>query len=208
MLTEVSTGDRIGRRGKLLRAASRDDPAAVGSGAWAKVHNPVGGPDHGFVVLDHDQAVALMLKAAQTGDELIGVARMEAGGRLVEHIAYADEPRAKLRAQPGALELAARERVRPAAQRQIPEPELVEEFKPAADLAHQRPGHGLLSLVERQTVKEPPEVVDRQCRKFIDRLASQAHRPRFRTQPRAVAGGAGGWLILGPRRRDDTQALA
>jgi hypothetical protein len=107
MLTEVPTRDRIGRRGKLVRAASRDDPSAIGSGAWAKIHNPVGGPDHGLVVLDHDQAVALMLKAAQAGDELIGVAGMEAGGRLVEHIAYADKSRAKLRAQPGALELAA-----------------------------------------------------------------------------------------------------
>src|SRR5947209_6175249 len=97
MLTEISTRDRIGRRGKLVRAASRDDPSAVGSGARAKVHNPIGGPDHGFVVLDHDQAVALMLQAAQTRDELIGVPRMEAGGRLVEHIAYADKPRAKLR---------------------------------------------------------------------------------------------------------------
>ena len=103
----------IGRRigGQLLGPALGHDLAAVGPRAGAKVDDPVGGPDHGLVVLDDDHAAPLALKPAQAGDELIGVAGMQAGGRLIEHVADADQPRAKLRGQPGALQLAAGERV-------------------------------------------------------------------------------------------------
>ncbi len=62
------------------------------------------------------------------------VARVQADGRLVEHVAHALQVAAELRREADALRLAARERRRGAVERQVAEADLLEELEAAADL--------------------------------------------------------------------------
>ena len=65
------------------------------------------------------------------------VARVQADGRLVEHVADALQVAAELRRQADALRLAARERGRAAVQREVAEAHLFQELEPAPDLGDQ-----------------------------------------------------------------------
>ena len=125
-----------------------DDPAAVGPGAGAEVDDPVGRADHGLVVLDDDHAVALVAKPAQAGEQPVGVARVQAGRRLVEDVADAHQPRAELRRQPDPLQLAAGEGVGPPRQRQVAQADRSRNASRADDLATSGRADRLLRRVE------------------------------------------------------------
>ena len=131
LLPEVRSRDRPGRGGQLLGPAARHDVSAIRPGAGAKIKNPVGRANHGLVVLDDDHAVPLSLKPAECGDELIGIAGMEPGRGLVEHIADAHQPGADLRGQPRPLQLSAGECIGPARQGQVTQANLLKESRAA-----------------------------------------------------------------------------
>ena len=65
------------------------------------------------------------------------VARVQADGRLIEHVADALQVRAELRGEADALRLAARERRRGAVELQVAEADALEELQPRADLGEQ-----------------------------------------------------------------------
>ena len=86
--------------------------SAVGAGAGADVDQVIRCADAIFIVLDHDDRVADVSQPLERADEPRVVALMQADGRLVQHIADADQTAAHLRRQANALRLAAGEACR------------------------------------------------------------------------------------------------
>ena len=115
-------------------AALRHQRAAALAGAGADVDEVVGAADGVLVVLHHHQRVALVAQLGQRAEQDAVVARVQADGGLVEHVAHALQVAAQLRRQPDALRLAAAERGRGAVQRQVAQAHVGQEFEPAPDL--------------------------------------------------------------------------
>ena len=117
------------------------------------------------------------------------VALMQADRRLVEYIEYAGQPRADLRGEADALALAARQRSGIARQREIVEPDIVEEFQPVADFLED--ARGDLVLLRRELLgqggKPAAGLADRHARHLADMQPVDLHRQRLRFQPEAVA---------------------
>jgi len=156
------SGDAFGRLFDLGRRADGDDLAPPLARAGAEVDHPVGRPDRVFVVLDHDDGVALVAEGLERAQELGVVAGMQPDRGLVEHVQHAGEPGPDLGGQPDPLALAAGERGGLAVERQIAEAHLVEEGQPTADLLHQLRRDHLLRLVEHERREKLPGVGDRQ----------------------------------------------
>ena len=72
-------------------------------------------------------------KLGQRVEQPLVVARMQADRRLVENVQHADQAAADLPGQPNPLRLAAGKRRRRALEREIFEPDVLQEAKPAAD---------------------------------------------------------------------------
>ena len=79
------------------------------------------------IVLDDEQRVAQVAQALQNFDQAIRVARMQADGRLVEHVERANQVRAERRGELNALRFAAGKRGGEAVERQVVEADFVEE---------------------------------------------------------------------------------
>ena len=63
---------------------------AAGAAFGAEVDHPIGGFDDVHVVLDDEDAAAVVDQGTERGEEFIDVLEMQSGGRLVE-----DEERAR-----------------------------------------------------------------------------------------------------------------
>ena len=121
---EEAAGDRGRRAHQVVGGARCDDLAAAAAGAGAEVHHVLRAADGVFVVLDHDQRVALGLELLQRVEQDAVVARVQADGGLVEDVGDAAQVGAQLRREPDALRLAARERRRGAVEREVGQPHL------------------------------------------------------------------------------------
>ena len=175
----------ISRRGPL-----GDQLSPVLAGAGAEVDDVVGGADRALVVLDHDHRVAEVAQPRERADQLLVVALVEADRGLVEDVEDADQAGADLGREPDPLRLAARERGRRALQRQVADPDRVEEAQPLADLAHDQAGDralGLGQLERLDPLQRPPR---REPRVLVDVEAADRDREALRAQPRSVARGA------------------
>ena len=150
------------------RRAGRHHLAAPLARAGAKVDHPVGCTDCLFVVLDHDHGVALVAEGLQSAEQLDVVAGMQADRRLVEHVEHPREAGADLRGEPDPLALAAGERGRLAFEREVAEPDLVEERQPRADLLHQLDGDHRLRVVEDEVREKLPRRGDRQGTELVE----------------------------------------
>ena len=113
---------------------SRDDAAAAVAALGAEIEDPVGGLDHFQIVLDHHHRVALIDQRVQHFQQLAHVLEMQPGGRLVEDIQRAPgrAPRQLLR-QLDPLRLAARQRRRLLAERDVAKPDLLQDAQPVVD---------------------------------------------------------------------------
>ncbi len=174
----------------LLGRALGDHAAAALAGARADVDDVVGAADRVLVVLDHHQRVALVAQRAQGVQQDLVVARMQADGRLVQHVAHALQVAAELRRQPDALRLAARQGRRRAVQRQVAQADLLEELQAAADLADHVARDLRVAAAERQPGDPLARLGHAPRGDRADGLVLEAHRARHRVQPRAVAIGA------------------
>ena len=143
--------------------ALRDDISAVRAGAGADVDQIVGGADAVFIVLDHDDGIADGLQTLERADQPGVVALVQADGRLIEHIADADQPAADLRGQADALGFAAGEGGGFAVEREVAEADIDHEPKPGGDFAHDRLGDLLAFLAEPEFVEKPLGVARRSC---------------------------------------------
>jgi hypothetical protein len=124
-------GHRVGLPRQVGHRALGHQPAAALAGAGADVDDVVGAADGVLVVLHHHQRVALVAQLGQRVQQDAVVARVQADGRLVQHVAHALQVAAQLRRQADALRLAAAERGRGAVQRQVAQAHLFQELEPA-----------------------------------------------------------------------------
>ena len=123
-----------GLRVDLGRRAGGHELAAQASGAGPEIDDVIGALDGFGVVLDHEHGVAEIAQAHERVEQAVVVARVQADGRLVEHVQHAAELRSDLRGQAYALRFAAGERGGGAVQAQVIEADGGEEVEPVADL--------------------------------------------------------------------------
>ncbi len=86
------------------------------------------------VVLDDEERVALGAQRLERRDQPLVVARVQADARLVQHVQDAGEVGAELRGQPDPLRLAAGQGLRRAVEREVVQPDPVEELQSLLDL--------------------------------------------------------------------------
>ena len=169
---------------------------------WATIcppSRPAAGPkssswsasgDHLAVVLDHQQRVAQVAELFQRVEQPAVVARVQADGRLVEHVEHAAQPAAHLGRQANPLHLAAGKRRGGPGERQILQAHVDQELQPVANLARHLAGNlplgvrefPALELVQQPAQRHPAELVDRA------RLA-EPHGRGIVAQPAAAADG-------------------
>ena len=75
----------------------------------------------------------MIAQMLERGDQPVVVALMQADGRFVEHVHHARQAGTDLRCQPDTLRLAAGKRLGAAFQRQIVEPDVIQERQPRDD---------------------------------------------------------------------------
>ena len=136
-MQQVAPGDRIGVGRQVGHRALRDHAAAAFARAGADVDDVVGAADGVFVVLHHHQRIAHLAELVQGVEQDGVVARMQADGGLVEHVANALQVAAELGGEADALRLAAAERGRAAVQREVVETHFFEESQAAFDFGQQ-----------------------------------------------------------------------
>ncbi len=112
------------------------------AGAGAQIDDVVGGAHHVGIVLHHHDGVAEVAQFFEDADEAAGVAAVQADGGLVEHVAGAHQARAEAGGELDALRFAAGKRGREAVEREVFEPDVVEELEPLADLDQDLVGDG------------------------------------------------------------------
>ena len=81
-------------------------------------------------MLDDQQRVAQIAQALQISNQAVGVARVQADRRLIEHVERAHQMRSERRGELDALRFAARKRGGEPVERQVVEPHFVEESQP------------------------------------------------------------------------------
>ena len=102
--------------------------------ARAHVHDPVGVAHDVELVLHHEDGVALRLEAVERAEQRLGVARMQACRRLVEHVDHAEQIAVHLGAEAEALELAGAEGGSAALEGEIAQAEIQEHLQAGHDV--------------------------------------------------------------------------
>ena len=155
-----------------------------------RAEDVIGAADDRRIVFDDHHRVARLGEPAQHAREPAGVARMQADGRLVEHVEGARQRTAQRGGERDPLRLASRERARLARERQVPEPHVAEEAEAAADLAQEQVRRSVVR-VRLESGEEPFRIRDKHRLRVGERLALDAEQQRRRLEPRAPAVGAG-----------------
>ena len=197
--TGIATLRRQVLAGQRRRVADRpaagvpcgDDPAAVLAGAGAEVDDVVGGADRVLVVLDDDHGVAEVAEALQRRDQLRVVALVQPDRRLVEDVEHADQAGADLGREPDPLRLAAGQRRRRPLQRQVADPDRVEEAQPLLDLADDQPAIARSVSVSSSALDPLERRRAESCVYSAIVEPADRHREALRPQPGAAAGRAG-----------------
>ena len=189
---EIARGARAGReKGQVRGRAFEQNPAAVLARAGAEIDEMVGGPHHGFVVLDHDDRVARVAEIPEDAEELLRIRGVEAHGRLVEDVRHAAQPARRLSGQAEAPRVASREGVGGAIEGEMVEAEAQED---AGALQHGAadglPG-GALGVREREIAEERVEAAERQRSEVRDRAAVERDGESLGPEAPAAAGPAG-----------------
>ena len=131
-----------GAASKLVARAGEEQLAAELAGAGAEVEHVIGGGDGVGIVLDDQDGVAQIAQALENFDQAMRVARMQADGRLVEHVERADQMRAERSGQLDALRFAAGKRGGEAVEREVIEADFVEEAQALANFFEDFVGDG------------------------------------------------------------------
>src|SRR5581483_5774640 len=105
---------------------------------------------------------------AERGQQTVIITRMQADGRLVQHVQYAPQARTDLRRQADALGLAARERRGRPLQTQVIESDLHEKVQAVADLVHGSAADLLLTAAELPALHGFERLADRHPRQLAD----------------------------------------
>ncbi len=158
----------------VFRRPRDDDAAAVVAGLGAQVDDPVGRLDHVEVVLDDDHRVAQIDQAIEHVEQLANVVEVQARRRLVEQVQR--PPGAgpgQLGRQLDALGLAAGQRRRRLAQREVVEADVGQRLQHAANL--------------RDVAEQLQRLADAHLQHVGDGLALVAHGQRLGVVAAALA---------------------
>ena len=152
---QIARGQRCGAVAQQRRiGAGEQNTPAVLARARAQIDDVIGRPHHVGIVLHDDDRVAEIAQFFEDADQPRRVARVQADGRLIEHIAGAHQPRAEAGRKLDALRFAAGERRRQAVEREVMQPDIVQEFQPLPDLDQDLIGDRILFRRELQRVEE------------------------------------------------------
>ena len=184
MREEPSFAEKRGER------AFENDVTAMFSGAGAEIDDVIGGAHHVGIMFDYHDGVTEAAEFFEDANEAAGVAGVQANGRLVEHVAGADEARAQTGGELDALRFAAGERRREAIERQVIEPDIVKEFETLADFDEDFLGDGGLFGRKCERAEEFVRLGDVHLDDLGDVLAAHANVERFLAEARALAIGA------------------
>src|SRR5690606_17560435 len=150
------------------------------------------GRAHGLlVVLDDDERVAEVPEVVERAQEALVVAGVQADGRLVQYVQHACKAAADLGREADALGLAAGERVRAPVEREVVEPDVLEEAQPRGDLAQDGPGYLVGGALEAQLREERPAVEDREPAQVGDVAIGHGDRQDLGLVAAAATSGAG-----------------
>ena len=111
-------------------------------------------------MLDRDHGVAQVTELEQRLQKTLGVARVQAHRRFIQHVQHTDELVAELGGQPNALRLTSRQRRCGAVESQVPQTDRLQEAQPPTDLDEDVPGDLLFGLSQAQTANGLQRCVD------------------------------------------------
>ncbi len=152
-----------------------DHFAAALARARPEIDHVRGAADRVFVVLDHEQRVALGLQLLERVEQDAVVARMQADGRLVEDVAHAAQVGAELRREPDALRFAARQRRRRAVEREIRQPDLVQKIEPRFQFGDEVARDFGFPAFQRDIAEHRVDLADGEPGDIGDRIVAIAH---------------------------------
>ena len=198
-------GARGGLRhvGQAGHGAAVQHRAAAVPGLGPHVHDPVGAPHHGHVVLHHEHRVPGGLQLLEHGQQRLGVGRVQARRGLVEHVDHPEEPGAQLGGDPQPLHLPRGERGRGPVQAQVAQPQVQEHLQPGEQVlgnGHRglaalprghRPGGGPGVLQGGGGPDHLGQLAEGRPVELGDAPAREGHGERLGTQAAAGARGAG-----------------
>ena len=157
------------------------------AGTRSHVDEVIRGAHRALVVLDDHDRVAEVTQPLERRDQPLVVALVKADRRLVEDVKHADERRPDLGREPDPLCLAARKRRGRPLERQVADPDVVQELQSLVDLAQHEPRDPAVVLGQFK-VADPVECAPRrQLGELVDRRLVDQDRARLRPQPRSVA---------------------
>ena len=177
---KIGPGEALLRGDHFRERSGGDDPAAANARPRAEIDDMVGRPHGVFVVLDDHDRVALVAKLGQRFQQLVVIAGMQADGRFVENVEHAHQPAADLAGQADALHLAAGKGRGGAVERQVLQPDVLEELQPAADFLEGLGGDRRPRGVEFQGGKELGRVADGKPADLRQRLFAAEQREVLR----------------------------
>ena len=135
-LAQVAAGGRVGGGGDVGQAALGDDAAAAHAGAGADVDEVLGAAYGVFVVFDDEQGVAPPGQAVQRAEQDVVVARVQADGGFVQHVAHALQVAAELGGQADALGFAAAQGGRAAIEGEVAQADLFQKVEPGLNFGN------------------------------------------------------------------------
>ena len=152
---EIAAGERVGIGLDLGQNALGQQLAAKLARAGAEIEQMIGGAQNVRIVLDDENGVAQVAQLFQDVNQPGRVARVQADGRLVEHVKRAHQPRAERGGQLNALRLAAGERGGQPVEGEVLQAHRIEKLQPLAHLlaksGRQSPPASARASVRRKT---------------------------------------------------------
>ncbi len=184
---QVLSGQRFRMLSHLSRGSAGHQSAAVATRPRTEIDQVIGG-FHGVAVVLHDHhRVAQVAQPQQRVQQATVIACMQSNRGLVQDVEHAGQLRADLRGQPDALRLAAGERRCRPVEREIAEPDVIQEAQAILEFLEDRLGDAPPVAVERQGFDPMPGDAHRVGGPLGDRSAVDAHRQALGLEPRATA---------------------
>ena len=175
------------------------------AGAGTKVHDVVRGHDGVGVVFDDEERVAEVAQAFEDFDQAVGIARVQANGRLVEDVERADQAGAERSGKLDALGLTAGKRGGETVERKVIEPDFVEEAQALLNFFQDFFGDRGFEFGEFQSVEEGPRFLHGHLTDCGDGASGDFHGAGFGAQAGAVAVGASGVTAVAAEKNADVQ---
>ena len=160
--------------------------AAVTSGTGSKIDYVIGAADRLLVVFDDQHGVAEVAQVFQCGQKAAIVAVMQANRGLVENVENSAQLGADLRCQSDTLPFATGEGRGGPAQRDVSQPDFVQELEAFGDLVHDASGNRLFPARQFDLARGLQRTRHREQGKIRDRHAIDLDGQTFRPKPVAM----------------------